>query len=214
VLSPPFGVDVVVLRAGVQDLPPPVILEHWRALRIVDEFQRRLRLEALFVAHDAAVRAYARRRVDAASADDAASEVFAIAWRRLDDVPEDALPWLLGCARRVLAHQQRRTRRDARLVGRLRAVADTAVPVAAGIPGDASLAQALGELSDRDRELLLLIAWEDLGPAQAAKVLGCSRNALAVRLHRARKRLADALARADSVSPDRGRELRSTEAVR
>lgn len=159
----------------------------------MDEFQRRLRLEALFSAHDAAVRAYARRRVDAAAADDAASEVFAFAWRRLDDVPEDALPWLLGCARRVLAHQQRRVQRDAALVDRLEAVA-AIVPSA---PGDASLARALAELSDHDRELLLLIAWEGLEPARAAKVLGCSRNALAVRLHRARRRLAAALARAD-----------------
>jgi hypothetical protein len=64
----------------------------------MDEFERRLRLERLFSAHGAAVRAYARRRVDPASADDAVSDVFVIAWRRLDDVPDDALPWLLGCA--------------------------------------------------------------------------------------------------------------------
>lgn len=168
----------------------------------MDGFQRRLRLEALFCAHDAAVRAYARRRVDPASADDVASEVFAIAWRRLEDVPEDALPWLLGCARRVIAHQQRRAHRDAALVGRLEAVAAIAPSVVGDIRGDVALARALAELSDRDRELLLLIAWEDLDPAQAAKVLGCSRNALAVRLHRARRRLAAALARADPDARD------------
>ncbi len=69
----------------------------------MDEIQRRLRLERLFYAHAGAVRAYARRRTDSASADDAVSEVFAIAWRRLDDLPDEPLAWLLGCARRVLA---------------------------------------------------------------------------------------------------------------
>lgn len=90
-----------------------------RALRGVDEVQRRSRLEDLFSAHAVAVRAYARRRVDPAAADDAVSEVFVIAWRRLEDVPDDALPWLLGCARNVLAHQGRRSRRDRALVDRL-----------------------------------------------------------------------------------------------
>ncbi len=150
-----------------------------------------MRFEELFSAYAAAVQAYARRRVDAAAADDAVSEVFVIAWRRLDDVPSEALPWLLGCARRVLAHQQRRARRDIALLERLEP--DVDAPVA----GDGALARALAELSDGDRELLLLIAWEGLEPAQAAEVLGCSRNALAVRLHRARKRFAAALSRAD-----------------
>lgn len=54
---------------------------------------------------------------------------------------------------------------------------------------------ALAELNERDREVLLLISWEDLGPAQAAAALECSRATLAVRLHRARRRLAAALQR-------------------
>lgn len=138
------------------------------------------------------MRAYARRRIGRSAADDTVSEVFATAWRRLEDVPADALPWLLACARLVVAHQRRRARRDSALVGRLEA--NASVP----ITSDRTLAQALAELSETDRELLLLIAWEGLEPAQAAKTLGCSRNALAVRLHRARKRLAAALAHADN----------------
>jgi RNA polymerase sigma-70 factor (ECF subfamily) len=158
----------------------------------VDEIQRRLRLEQLFYAHAGAVRAYARRGIDAASAEDTVSEVFAIARRRLDDVPGDALPWLLGCARRVLSHQHRRARRDNALLGRLEAGATGPAP------SDGALAAALSKLSDRDRELLLLTAWEGLEPAQAARVLGCSQSALAVRLYRARRRLAAALHRADN----------------
>jgi RNA polymerase sigma-70 factor (ECF subfamily) len=159
----------------------------------VETADRRATLERLFEAYAGAVRAYARRRVDPAAADDAVSEVFVIAWRRLDDVPDDPLPWLLGCARHVLSHQQRRLGRDVALVTRLSATARAELSVAS----DGTLAQAFSALSEQDRELLLLIAWEGLDIAQAAQVLGCSRNALTVRLHRARKRFAAALRIAD-----------------
>lgn len=139
---------------------------------------------------------YARRRTDAASADDVINEVFGIAWRRLDDVPEQPVPWLLGCARRVLWHQQRTQRRDQRLFERLRTIQplpDTG--------SDGVLGTALAMLRESDRELLLLIAWEGLGVNEAADVLGCSPNACAVRLHRARKRLHAALLAVD-FTPD------------
>jgi RNA polymerase sigma-70 factor (ECF subfamily) len=156
----------------------------------------RERLEALFGEHARAVRAYALRRVDAATADDVVSEVFVVACRRLQDVPsDDALPWLLGCARRVLANQQRGGRRRAALSRRLQTDAADAREHAPVASPDGVLARALDRLSARDRELLMLIAWEELDPVSAARVLGCSRGALAVRLHRARRRLADALVR-------------------
>jgi RNA polymerase sigma-70 factor (ECF subfamily) len=88
----------------------------------VEDQEQRLRLERLYVEHAKAVRLYAGRRVDAAAADDAVSEVFVIAWRRLDDVPGDARPWLLGCARNVISHQRRRAGRDAALIHQLQAV--------------------------------------------------------------------------------------------
>lgn len=164
----------------------------------MDEFQRRVRLEALFHAHAGAVRAYARRRIGAAGADDTVSEVFAIAWRRLDDVPDQALPWLLGCARRVLAHQHRRAGRDAALVDRLEQFASVSSAAVGWAGDDDALATAFARLSDRDREILLLIAWEGLDTGQAAAVMGCSRNTLAVRFHRARRRLAAALDRVET----------------
>lgn len=155
---------------------------------------RRRRLEDLFNAHGADVRAYALRRLGpggSASADDVVSEVFAVAWRKIDAVPDGAeLPWLLGCARRVVLHVHRRTRRDAALVGKLEAVATgAAVPATA----DPVLAEALASLGERDREAVLLIAWEGLSVSEAAAALGCSRGAFAVRLHRARRRLSVAL---------------------
>lgn len=61
--------------------------------------------------------------------------------------------------------------------------------------GDRPLRCAMARLSDRDREVLMLAAWEQLAPAEIAAVLGCSRSAANVRLHRARKRLLAALER-------------------
>lgn len=152
-----------------------------------------MRLEALFNEHAAAVRAYALRRIDLESAEDTVMEVFVIACRRLDHVPAEPLPWLLACARRVLANQRRGADRQRALAAQLGSA------IAPGPPewehGDDSLMRALAELSERDREVLLLIAWDGLEPGQAATALECSRATLAVRLHRARRRLAAALDR-------------------
>jgi RNA polymerase sigma-70 factor (ECF subfamily) len=167
----------------------------------VSKLRRREHLEKLFVNHAAAVRAYALRRIDPATADETVSEVFMIAWRRLDDVPSDPLPWLLACARRVLANQRRAGRRRVALQERLSQAGDVLDAWEFdGVP-DRSLARALGELSGDDRELLLLAAWDELEPEQMAQALGCSRRTLAVRLHRARRRLADSLQRIEHEEP-------------
>ena len=157
--------------------------------------ERKARLEALFAAHAASVLGYARRRSDPVTADDVLSEVFAVAWRRLDLIPVDAKPWLLACARRVLANVRRGERRRGALIDRLTAVA----PRVEGPPeatGNA-VVDALAKLSERDREVLRLVAWEGLSPEQAGAALGCSRHALSMRLNRARKRLLDALPATD-----------------
>ena len=79
------------------------------------------RFDGLFAAHFDAVRAYAWRR-DPSNADDVAAETFLVAWRRLEDVPTDALPWLIGVARNVrlnvLRAERRRTALGARLAER------------------------------------------------------------------------------------------------
>jgi RNA polymerase sigma-70 factor (ECF subfamily) len=158
----------------------------------MDDDERRLRLEALFTGYARDVLAYARRRVDVATADDVLSEVFVVAWRRLEDIPlGDPLPWLLACARRVLANQRRGERRRAAFVDRLAVEASTcADPVE---PSDGRLARGLASIGARDREVLLLIAWEGLSAEQAASVMGCSRPTFLVRLHRARRHLTAAL---------------------
>lgn len=134
--------------------------------------------------------AYARRRVPAQVADDVAAETFAIAWRRADSIPRDPLPWLLGVARRVLSTQRRAAERRGRLRQRL---SDTVEPVQPIGGTDARLGAALGRLSERDREALLLVAWEGLKPREAAVVVGVTPTGFSVRLHRARRRLLRAL---------------------
>jgi RNA polymerase sigma-70 factor, ECF subfamily len=167
----------------------------------VSNLRRREHLEDLFVKHSAAVLAYALRRIDPATAEETVSEVFMIAWRRMGDMPPDPLPWLLACARRVLANQRRAARRRIALEDRLSSDGETFPAAELDEVSDRPLARALGELSEEDRELLLLVAWEELEPEQTAIVLGCSRRTLAVRLHRARRRLAVLLQRIEQEEP-------------
>jgi RNA polymerase sigma-70 factor (ECF subfamily) len=61
------------------------------------------------------VHAFARRRVAAEAVDDVVSEAFTVAWRRLDDIPDDPLPWLLGVARNVVGTARRGEARRLRL---------------------------------------------------------------------------------------------------
>ena len=166
----------------------------------MNDLDRRRRVEALFSEHSAAVRAYARRRVPAATADDVVSDVFVVAWRRLDDVPDDGLPWLLGCAQRIIANQRRSVRRQAALRERL-SRERTGSPRGPEV-ADSVLGEALAGLSTSDREVLMLTAWDGLAPARAAAVIGCSPRAFSMRLHRARRRLAAAMARVDRVQSD------------
>lgn len=150
------------------------------------------RFERIFnECHDAVVR-YAARRVAPEAVADVVSETFLVAWRRFADLDGDALPWLLGIARRVAANQRRSgARRDA-LVRRL-GDEPQASPGGEVELRDPRLAAALATLGERDREALLLVVWDGLEHRDAARAMGCSAGALAVRLHRARRRLARAL---------------------
>jgi RNA polymerase sigma-70 factor (ECF subfamily) len=152
--------------------------------------------ERLFRGHQLAVHRYALRRVGERAVDDVVAETFLVAWRRHDEIVGDPLPWLLGVARRVCANHLRASVRQASLGRRLAA---ESLPFSEDAPiADGGLKQALGRLGERDREVLLLVAWDELSNRDAAKVLGCSTAAFAVRLHRARARLAQALDEADA----------------
>jgi RNA polymerase sigma factor (sigma-70 family) len=151
------------------------------------------RFRELFEAAFGAVRRYVHHRgVTGGAADDIVAETFLVAWRRLDDVPEDdPVPWLLAVARNVWLNQRRMDRRRQAFVRRLPPPAAVPPPAEPTDPSDwAAVRAALARLADDDREILCLVAWDGLTSAQAAKVLGCSAGAARVRLHRARQRLA------------------------
>jgi RNA polymerase sigma-70 factor (ECF subfamily) len=142
-------------------------------------------------AHTAAVLAYALRRTTREDAADVVAETFLVAWRRLDDVDErTALPWLYAVARRVLLGQQRVARRQQAIAERVAAGLPEAMETPLGSP---RVLAALAALSESEREVLMLAAWEELSSGEAARVLGCSATAYRIRLHRARKRLRERL---------------------
>jgi RNA polymerase sigma factor (sigma-70 family) len=159
------------------------------------------RFNRLYERHFDAVRAYAWRRAPSL-ADEIVSETFLVAWRRLPEVPEEALPWLIGVARNVHANLQRSDRRRSALVERLGPEAPTAEDRLATVEERDALRGALAGLSEIDREVLLLTAWDDLDRSQVAKALGCSQANVAVRLFRARRRLEAVLAEDEAPDPN------------
>jgi RNA polymerase sigma-70 factor (ECF subfamily) len=166
------------------------------------------RFERCFERNYADVARYCARRAGSPEdAEDAATEVFATAWRRLGSVPEepDDRLWLFGVARRVLANAERSGRRRSRLALRLQGFpAPAPVPPPSGGGEAAELARALAGLSAADRELLLLSGWEELTPAQIGRVLDRPAPVVSRRLHRARRRFAAALEVAGSDNPGPG----------
>ena len=161
-----------------------------------------LRLKQLVDEHFGRVAAYLLSRTDRDSAAEALARTLEVVWQRLEDVPSDPLPWLLGVARRVLSDQWRaQNRRDA-LMLRLTEAEDRrhrAMIHERGERDDATLdrlvaVHALGGLTHSEREVLLLVAWDGLTAREASQVLGCTRSAFAVRLFRARAHLRDEIA--------------------
>lgn len=151
------------------------------------------RFRRLYRQHYAAIHGFAYRRLlDRGSAADAAAEVFLVAWRRLDQIPAPELGWLFGVAHRVVLATNRADRRvTAAALEEAGSIAN-AVETADRYEAWEELrrvAAAVDRLSPADRQVLLLVAWEELSGAELATALGCSRGAAAVRLHRARTRL-------------------------
>jgi len=141
---------------------------------------------------------YALRRGADAEAPDVVTETFLVAWRRLDDVPGDPLPWLLNVARKVIANRRRSETRRGSLEVKIRSLAG-ARTAASGDPADEvagrfAVLAALEKLSEKEREAVAIWAWEGMDGRRAATALGCSATAFALRLHRARRRLVKELA--------------------
>ena len=158
-----------------------------------------VRFDHLFDSNYNAIFRYCARRLGPTDAEDAAADVFAVAWRRIEDMPEgDARKaWLFGVAHRVVGSQYRSRQRRNRLSARL----EQTTPQGPGTSSDGEfddLLSALEQLSRTDQELLRLSSWDGLSRAEIAQVLGIKENAVDQRLHRARARLR---ARLDRLGP-------------
>jgi RNA polymerase sigma-70 factor (ECF subfamily) len=171
-----------------------VVLDIPLLMGLDDESRRRELFDRLYGSYGVDVLAYCRRRATAEVADEVLSETFLVVWRRLDEVPERPLGWLLGIARRLLANQRRGARRRGALVERL--IVERPVAIAPQEEPDRVL-ESLARLSLLDQEALLLAAWDGLSSEEAGQVLGCTAVAFRLRLHRARRRLARVLATAE-----------------
>jgi RNA polymerase sigma-70 factor (ECF subfamily) len=153
------------------------------------------RFTALYRAQRSRVRDFARRRVGADLAQEVVAETFLVAWRRLDDIPEAAIPWLYRVALYEIANLRRRQATAVRLQD---ALCQGGVAAAGKDEADdvteltRAVALAFTNLTPRDQEILRLAAWEQLSSSEGAAVLHCTVPAYRMRLHRARTRLAAA----------------------
>ncbi|MGA8114230.1 MAG: sigma-70 family RNA polymerase sigma factor [Actinocatenispora sp.] len=157
---------------------------------------------ALFDRHAVVVHRYFARRIGTAAADDLLAQTFLIAYERRDGYDRsrpDARPWLFGIAANLLRRRQRDEVRQYRAWARTGVdpvSADHAARVADQVDASAAagrLAGALAALSHPDREVLLLVAWDQLSYSEVAAVLDIPVGTVRSRLHRARIALRAAL---------------------
>lgn len=141
--------------------------------------------------HLDAVYRYFVRRAPRQDADDLTADVFAVAWRRRADVPRGSeLPWLYRTAGFTLAnHRRRATGMPLHVVAEPAASAEA--DHAERIAEHDRLSRALAALGVRDREILLLHAWEGLDGTELGDALGITRSGAQAALSRARDRLRD-----------------------
>lgn len=192
-------------------------------MRTVIDAAREQRFRELATLVAEPVRRYLARRSDAATADEMLNDALLVCWRRLDEVPgepSESIPWAIGVARNLLANAQRAERRRDRLTAKIIALdpPPLSAPVdengGAGSDDAVAVRDALTRLRRDDAELLRLWAWDGLESPQLATVLGISANAAAIRLHRAKKRLADELRKSATPAGHVGSEEGSTDARR
>lgn len=162
----------------------------------VDPADRRARFEAVVEAVYEPLQRYARRRCPPDAAEDAVADALLVIWRRLDDIPTDALlPWCYRVAANCVANGRRSRRRFTQLTARIARLDPPSEAADSPALPDPALHAALGSLPPADQEVLRLWAWEALTPAEIAVALDVTANAASIRLHRAKARLAEALER-------------------
>jgi RNA polymerase sigma-70 factor (ECF subfamily) len=157
---------------------------------------KKVHFESIYEEHRLRVLAYCMRRTRSADAADACAETFLVAWRRIDDIPPppETLPYLYGIAGRVLSNQVRTLHRRSRLEAKLRnlGVAPPADPALLIVQSsrDQEVVAAVGKLKPKDREIVMLYAWEDLPRDAIAEMMGMTRAGIDQRIHRSYQRLA------------------------
>ena len=169
-------------------------------MRPVADDDRRARFEELAPALMEPLRRFLARRTDAATADDVLAETLLVCWRRLDELPEQPLPWAYAVARNCLANAERGARRQQRVAAKIASVDPPRETAPGPQEEDHRLVDALARLRPEDAELLRLWAWEQLTAAEIAAVLDITANAASIRLHRARAKLRDELRKSALVS--------------
>jgi RNA polymerase sigma-70 factor (ECF subfamily) len=149
---------------------------------------------ALYDATAADLLAFLLRRTQTAEdAADCLAETFLVAWDKRDRLPselEQARPWLFGVARNVLRRSQKRDSRAST------AKAELAREISGAqrqIPEDDPVRAALQRLPPIDREIIEMLAWDQLAPREVAAILELSPNAVRIRAHRARLKLREEL---------------------
>ena len=159
------------------------------------------RFRVLYERHHPAILAYFVRRIGSQDAADAADDVFAVAWRRIDRVPEEdeTLRWLYGVAHNVLANRRRGERRGNRLLARLGSQRQPELlgpepQVLRNLEGE-HMVRVLSSLRPNDQELVLLAYWEELSHTEIGQLLGCSKAAVDARIHRVLERMRKAMRR-------------------
>jgi RNA polymerase sigma factor (sigma-70 family) len=159
----------------------------------------------VFDRHAALVHRYLTSRVGTNDADDLLSDVFVAAFRsraRYDGRTADAVPWLLGIAANMVRHHRRSEVRRWALVKRLTQAPDGLVDTRSDEPvrnligrsESEEIANALGRLDDKFRDVLILQAGFDLSYAEIAQTLGLRLGTVRSRISRGRTRLRELLA--------------------
>ncbi|UKF32437.1 RNA polymerase sigma factor [Clavibacter phaseoli] len=134
---------------------------------------------------------YLQRRVGLDEAPDLLGETMVVAWRRIDDLPEDpdqARMWLFGIARTTLLNHVRGERRRWALADRIRGNAATE-PTSPAADYGAEVRDAVARLDTDLVELVQLVHWEGMTVAQAAALLGVSESTARIRYTRAKDQL-------------------------
>lgn len=154
----------------------------------MDVRQRELAFERVWRNEMPRIFNYAARHVGASDAHDVAAETFTIAWRRWDDITDPPFAWLLGVARNVVSNHVRTLQRGRRLDDRIRLLSAVTGHSVAYVDFFArqEAIRKLAALGEKEREALLLTAWDGLSTEETATLLGISPVAVRKRISRAR----------------------------